>query len=437
MRQQIRLSIPILAILALTQCGPLSNSVSNTPPIAFDRADTPSSTSLHTTDGCDPDGRQASGAEYRLCVPAGWVEGQSDLLVYVPGYQSPFAPVEIPDDQLQPSPDDPSLPEIFNELGYGFATTSFASNGLINGADGIPDLLDLVDIFEQTYGEPGTIYIFGVSLGTIVVAQLLEQGFPRFEGGLLGCGPLGNFQAQLNYVGDVRVLFDYYFPSVLPGNLVDVPQEVRDNWDNVYVPRIEAAFLRDSQITAEFLRVANVPSQGQDLVTLAEAVTHVLFFTVFGFEDAIERIGGLAYDNRSRFYRGSSNDVQLNRQVARFAADPGAFESVQRNYQTTAEFSVPLVTLHTLADPTVLYQQEIVYRRRIRLAGNETFYRNIPSISYGHCAFSLPSFVAAFAILVRQVSYEPLAHPERVLRDPQDLATYRQVLREFDPDVRP
>jgi len=29
------------------------------------------------------------------------------------------------------------------------------------------------------------------------------------------CGPIGSFQQQIDYLGDARVLFDYFFPGVL------------------------------------------------------------------------------------------------------------------------------------------------------------------------------------------------------------------------------
>ena len=34
-----------------------------------------------------------------------------------------------------------------------------------------------------------------------------------FSSGLAACGPVGSFRGQVNYVGDFRVLFDYFFPE--------------------------------------------------------------------------------------------------------------------------------------------------------------------------------------------------------------------------------
>ena len=32
------------------------------------------------------------------------------------------------------------------------------------------------------------------------------------------CGPVGDFAGQIDYLGDFRVLFDYFFPGVIPGD---------------------------------------------------------------------------------------------------------------------------------------------------------------------------------------------------------------------------
>jgi len=308
-------------------------------------------------------------------VPEEWIADQSDLVVFVPGYTSPFRPIEIPEEQLLVSPEGPSIPEVVTDLGIAFATTSFASNGLITGEEAIPELLGLVDHFKQIYGEPRITYLAGFSLGSVATAQLLERSPAEFDGSLLGCGPLGDFQAQLEYLGDARVLFDYYFPEVLPGDLLDVPQVLREEWEETFTPRIEAAFLRDPPLTQEFLRVAQIPFDDQDLRIVAVAVSDVLFFNVFGLEDAIDRLGGSAYDNTRRWYQGSRNDLKLNLRVDRFRGDPQALIALQETYQTTGEISIPLVTIHTLGDVTVPYRQAQLFRRKIRSAGEQKNHR--------------------------------------------------------------
>ncbi|MGB2986749.1 MAG: hypothetical protein WBE26_12805 [Phycisphaerae bacterium] len=111
---------------------------------------------------CAPDRLQDSGAVYRICMPDQdrW---NGELVVYAHGYVDPRRPIEIPEDQLAVG-DDLTLPEFANMLGFAFATTSYRTNGLAI-REGLEDLVDLVDIFIETHGEPVYIYLVGASEG--------------------------------------------------------------------------------------------------------------------------------------------------------------------------------------------------------------------------------------------------------------------------------
>src|SRR5687768_2080396 len=65
---------------------------------------------------CDPDGVQASGSIYRICMPASGYNGM--LVIWAHGFQDAGTPVSIPEDQL--CVNDFCLPEIVNGLGFAF-----------------------------------------------------------------------------------------------------------------------------------------------------------------------------------------------------------------------------------------------------------------------------------------------------------------------------
>ena len=48
--------------------------------------------------GCEPDGTQASGSIYRICMPATGYNGM--LVIWAHGFQDAGTPVSIPEDQL-------------------------------------------------------------------------------------------------------------------------------------------------------------------------------------------------------------------------------------------------------------------------------------------------------------------------------------------------
>ena len=105
-------------------------------------------------------------------------------------------------------------------LGYAFATTTYRKNGLAI-LQGVNDIRELVAAFPLAdRGVPSKIHLTGVSEGGLVATLLTERSPELFSSTLAACAPIGSFRQQINYLGDFRALFDYYFPRVLPGSPV-------------------------------------------------------------------------------------------------------------------------------------------------------------------------------------------------------------------------
>ncbi len=391
-------------------------------------AATPVAHAQDSPSNCEPDGQQASGAVYRICMPATG-EWNGDLVVYAHGYVAFNEPIAIPEDQST-IPDGPSIPEMVNGLGFAFATTSYSVNGLAV-KEGIADLLDLVAIFSETHGQPDHVYLVGPSEGGLITALTVEQHHNLFDGGLSTCGPVGNFRGQINYWGDVRVLFDYFFPGVIPGSPVEIPQEVIDNWDTVYEGRVEDALRADPDATAQLLTVARVPVDPTDPDSGIDALVQLMWYNVFATNDGVAKLGGQPYDNSRRIYLGSDNDLRLNRNVQRFQADPTAIAEIEAHYQTSGDLNVPLVMLHTLRDPIVPYWHELLYRRKVVANGDVALHTSIPGLRYGHCNFSAAEVLVAFAILIHQVTGEVLPDAGQVLPGAQARIEYRDLARTY------
>ena len=198
------------------------------------------------------DGTQPSGAKYRICLPDS-VSWNRQLVVYAHGYVSPDRPVAIPEDHLK-LPDGVSLPDSFTTFGYAFAVTSYRVNGLAI-LEGQEDLKELTDIFIRLHGKPTNIFLGGVSEGGLIAALSAEKFPGTYDAAIAACGPIGSFGAQINYLADVRNLFDFYFPALLPGTVVNVPAELAKNWDSIYVPAIKAILAANPVKNAEFSRL--------------------------------------------------------------------------------------------------------------------------------------------------------------------------------------
>ena len=286
------------------------------------------------------------------------------------------------EDQLR-CPAVPRCPKV-NGLGFAFAVTSYSKNGLAI-VEGINDLAELAAIFEATNGPPGRTYLVGASEGGIITALALERRPDLYSGGFAACGPIGNFRRQINYLGDFRVVFDYFYPGILPGEADLIPTELIEGWKTVYVPRVRAAISADPDKARQLLRVTKAPV-GLDPITVEETVLGVLWYNVFATNDARQKLGGQPFDNRLRWYSGSDNDLRLNLLVDRFDADTAALLEIEQSYQTSGALSKPVVTLHTLGDPIIPYCTSPTGARSgwpVR-----TLHDNIPILEYGHCNFT-------------------------------------------------
>ena len=381
---------------------------------------------------CDPDGVQSSGAIYRICMPDGPWNG--DLVVYAHGYVSPLEPVGIPEDQLT-LPDGTSLIDMITGMGYAFATTSYATNGLAV-VDGVQDVTELVSIFRATKGEPEHVYLTGPSEGGLITILGIEQHPDVFDGALSTCGPIGNFQKQTDYLGDFRVVFDYYFPGVLPPSPITIPDEVMTDWEDVYEPAIRAAIAQDPYATEQLLRVTRAAIDPMDPASVEKTVLGALWYNVFATNDAIDKLGGQPFGNQHKLYFGSDDDFALNLGVQRFQADPQAKATIQEDYQTSGDLQRPVVTMHTLLDPIVPYWHEPLYRQKVMGSGAAFQHINIPIPRYGHCNFEPEEVLAAFAILVFRVEGDIL-DVSAALPDAKAQQRYQELLHRYGTPVMP
>jgi uncharacterized repeat protein (TIGR01451 family) len=355
-----------------------------------------------STQGTCEDGEQASGAKYRICMPtlSPW---NGDLVVYAHGYVAYNEPVAIPEDQLVIG--GVSLPDVVNAFGYAFAATSYYTNGLAIRA-AIPDLVDLVDVFVSTQAvTPTRVYLTGASEGGLITALALEQHPDVFDGGLAACGPLGGLQPQVGYLGDFRVVFDTYFPGLMPGSPVAVPQSLIDGWDATYSGVVEPVISSPTGVYSltqvlDVTRAAYVPAEPTTMLTTTEGA---LWYNVFATNDAKAKLGGQPFGNADRVYMGSDDDARLNAEVERFVADPSAVAEMVTYYEPTAQLSVPMVTIHTTLDEIVPFWHEALYRDRAVASGTWPWLDDIAIPRYGHCNFSPSEVVQAFLLLVDRV----------------------------------
>lgn len=395
--RSLRLALPALSplLLILMLSAPFAEAWAQTPP---DSSDAPAGY-------CEPDGAQPSGAIYRICMPNLLWNG--DLVVYAHGYVAYNVPLGIPEDQLN-LPNGISLPGLTNALGFAFAATSYRSNGLAV-KDGVDDLVELVDIFTARHGRPNRIYVTGVSEGGLITALAVEQRPDVFAGGLAACGPIGDFRRQIDYFGDFRVLFDYFFPGLMPGDPTYIQQSLIDGWQAHIETSVLPALLDPANAGKidQLFRVSGAARDPNDPASVITTSIDALSYNVLATNDAVAKLGGQPFGNRNRVYSGSNDDARLNQRVARFDADPAALASIEAHYQTTGRLTAPLVTLHTTLDQQVPYWHEPMYRGKVIANDAMALHRHTEAARYGHCYFEAGEVLGAFLNLVSMALFPP------------------------------
>jgi hypothetical protein len=345
-------------------------------------------------------GRTGPGSSYALFVPANW---NGELVVYVKGYVQPFLPPSLDIDA--PGIRDWLLMEGFAVAYSGNSETGYAVK------DSWQRTHQLNGLFRSNFGRPTRTYLLGISLGGLVAEQLSERFTSQYDGTLSACGVLGGGRWNADYVAHFRVLFDHFYPGILPGSLYAMPEGYLLLPPSAALPTGSPAF------QAVFGALATNPfpameMAGMDQIGLAfhdanELITsflHVLGYQINGANAMTERLNGHGFfDNASVVYSGSSNDDAVNAGVARYTADPAAENYLERWWEPTGRLANPFVTIHTTRDPLVPIRGDDLFAARVTAAGASDQLLQRQVSAFGHCGFGPADIPAAFGALVSWV----------------------------------
>jgi pimeloyl-ACP methyl ester carboxylesterase len=345
------------------------------------------------------------------------------LVIYSHGYVDPALPVGIPWNQFVLSDGTP-IPVLINKLGFAFAATSYPVNGLAT-VPAIADTLALLNAYKSFGGgqNPAKVYITGVSEGALIATKLLETYPGKFNAGMALCGPIGDFRRQINYMGDFRAVYDFYFRDDLPGSAIWIPSTA-EPW-SAYEAKIRSRAVTDPVRFKQPYNVLDVPVDPADF---AKSAVDILWYSYHATNNANDVLFGNPFDNKWRWYSGSNNDFALNFGIERFAATGSALANIQKDHQTTGRLSRPMVTMHTTGDPVAPYWHASLYGLKVLTAGSLGNYVHLPVFRYGHCAFQPAEIVFGFALMVGK-SGGALNAAEDVLTTDEDRAAYRELHR--------
>jgi pimeloyl-ACP methyl ester carboxylesterase len=339
-------------------------------------------------------GEFGPGAVYEIVMPAPW---NGELVVFAQGIGDPADPVTLP--SLG------ALRETLTGQGFAVASTSRSVNGYGAVKDGMQRTHQLRGIFVAMIGMPTRVYLLGRSLGGLISVMLAERFPGQYDGVLSGCGLLAGGAAELTYVGDARVLFDYFFPGVIPGSGFTVPPGVDFSPGsptyNAVLAALSQGLLSPGQPTLQFARTAKLP--GANAGEIVAAGMNVVGFTVIQGNDLLNLTNGhMPYDNSETWYSGSNDDDALNAGVAVYVPDPSATNYMEHYYTPSGELRIPVLTLHKTRDPLVPIFHEDRYAKTVQSAGASAYLLQRTVDGFGHCGFPAAE-AAAFSALVQWV----------------------------------
>ncbi|MEM1056704.1 MAG: T9SS type A sorting domain-containing protein [Bacteroidota bacterium] len=364
------------------------------------------------------DGVQTSGALYEFCVPPG--PAPTTLVVYAHGFIFPQEPLTLP----SASGDGASVQGLALSQGLGYAASSYYKNGLVIPELAVEDLREVVDLYEAAHGTPDKIFLVGFSNGALISTVALERFPGEFDGALASCGPLDAYSRNVDYFGDVLVVFEQVLPGALEG-ILGVPVGGPEGTNPAFLGALVAAAADAGVSPTTFLAgalqgiladPANADGVGQLLGILAATpdiaaafndpvegsttVISALLFNIFATDDALITLGGNLYDNSTRVYAspfGPDYDAALNATIARFSADPEARMQLADDFETTGILQDPIIALHTTRDGVVPVWQGADFASRVK---NRLTFDLRPIERYGHCAFTPEEIGQGFTDIV-------------------------------------
>jgi len=245
---------------------------------------------------------------------------------------------------------------------------------------------------------------------------------------------VGGTPLELQYVGDVRALFDTYYPGVLPGNVISVPSPA------LTLPELQARVIGAITPTAANPRatlglyaiastaqtpLAYVPSgnlgdpSSLAFQTLVGSLITALYYQQLGTPDVVDRTHGHSpYDNRETVYTMGTPAVPdpalvpliasmiaaSNAGVTRYDITPDAQNYLDKYYVPTGDLKIPVVSVHNFWDPLVPFFHEPALAQAAASAGASgmLLQRGVPN--YGHCNFPTALVVSSFQTLANWVT---------------------------------
>jgi pimeloyl-ACP methyl ester carboxylesterase len=351
-------------------------------------------------------------ASYLIEVPDNW---NGTLVMYAHGYAGTG-------ENLTVAP--PPIRAYLLSQGYAWAASSYSAN-YYDVQSGVEDTNALALAFgsltQGKYARPSKYLIMGVSMGGQIAGAAVEKETQTnarskvsYAAALPLCGVMDE-EYEFQWLGDY---------TLAAAQLAGLGSRTFPQKDyQAVLPDIKAALFTETEGP---LWTEN-EGQGAKLREIARNLTggerpvFDLGFRVGGLQSAVFSTGGSDgtvngilnknfYGNQDVTYRWTTGatptaaEVAFNAAIVRVSADPDANRARAGGLRwiprVNGEFSVPVLTMHTLGDFYVPFAHQQKYRLAAQASGNGDRLVQRAIRAAGHCEFTGPELVEAFGDLV-------------------------------------
>lgn len=315
-------------------------------------------------------GQDSAGAFYLIALPKDW---NGVLVLHAHGGPALGAP------RPERAVEDLQRWSITVKAGYAWAGSTFRQGGVAVRA-AAEDTERLRRIFVQHVAQPKRTLLHGQSWGAGVAAvgaEMFAAGKP-YDAVLLSSGVLGGGTRSYNFRLDLRVVY-----QALCNNHPRPDEPAYPLWMGLpAASTMTAAQL--AQRTGDCLGLGRPAAQRTaeqqrrlktvvDVIGIPESsIAGHMNWATFHFRDIVQhRTGGKnPFGNIGVMYRGSADDVALNAQVARYAADPEAVARFGADTDPGGRIPVPVLTVHAVHDPVAFVELESAFRDTMQRGGS-------------------------------------------------------------------
>jgi pimeloyl-ACP methyl ester carboxylesterase len=339
------------------------------------------------------------GSVYGLFMPADW---NGDVIYYAHGTRDVLEPVNLP------SAIDSTIfvRNALGTLGFAIAYSSWSSNGFAI-EDAIRRTHQLQGLFVSRYGRPQNSYLMGHSLGAQAALALAEQFPGQYDGAYLLCGTIAGTEFTFQNIGNVRVLFDYFYPGVLPGTATTMPLSVLSDPFGLVAGPAVAAIQGNPVGALTMFQIDQVYIEGNSIAEKIQTLVRILVGHSRFVNDVLSRVHGhFPFDNDETIYTIGGNAAPLaalNATIARFNIHPDADAWREHNYEPTGEIAFPVFTLHTNRDYLAPFRSESLFAAKVAQAGASNLLVQRTINRWGHCTFTVQEMLTGFQDLVNWV----------------------------------